>query len=159
MITAYLGIGSNQSRSHNIRAALQWLEQCYDSLQCSPIYETDPVGVECKRFYNLVVAIQTDQPLVELYRALRQLEQRQGRCRDTENPCHTLDVDILLYGDVSGTVSGVELPRPEILTNAYVLKPLSDLAPELTHPEVGKTYRQLWWEYDRPQKLWPVEFR
>ncbi|MDM3870232.1 2-amino-4-hydroxy-6-hydroxymethyldihydropteridine diphosphokinase [Porticoccus sp. W117] len=157
MVTAYLGIGSNQNRSHNIRAALQWLEHRYDSLQTSPVYESEPVGVECERFYNLVVAMQTEQPLAELHDSLRQLEQQQGRCRNTDDPCHSLDVDILLYGDVVGTVGGIVLPRPEILSNAYVLKPMSDLAPELTHPEVEKTYKELWQEYNRPQKLWPVE--
>ncbi|MCV6605185.1 MAG: 2-amino-4-hydroxy-6-hydroxymethyldihydropteridine diphosphokinase [Porticoccaceae bacterium] len=158
MTTVYLGIGSNLNRTRNIRAALVWLQNYYGALQCSPVYESEPVGVRCANFYNLVVVLETDQPLAELYGALRQLEQQQGRCRDADKLCHSLDVDILLYGELSGLVDGVALPRPEILTNAYVLKPLAHLAPEVTHPQVGNTYRQLWQEYDQPQKLWPVEF-
>ena len=158
MPTVYLGIGSNLNRQHNIRAALNWLEKNYGSLQCSPVYESEPVGVKCALFYNLVVALKTEKSVTELHGELRQLEYSLGRRRDGDNPSHSLDVDILLYGEANGIADAIELPRPEILTNAYVLKPLSDLAPELKHPKVGKTYRQLWQEYQRPQKLWLVDF-
>ncbi|MGS2723999.1 2-amino-4-hydroxy-6-hydroxymethyldihydropteridine diphosphokinase [Porticoccus sp. GXU_MW_L64] len=157
MTTAYLGIGSNQNRRHNIRAALQWLEYHYDSLHCSPVYESEPVGVACDRFYNLVVAVETEKTVLEMHTELRQLEHSLGRRRGPGNVSHSLDVDILLYGDLSGMIDGVELPRPEILNNAFVLRPLSQLAPELKHPQTGKTYQQLWKEYSEPQKLWLVD--
>lgn len=55
-------------------------------------------------------------------------------------------------------MDGVELPRGEILKNAFVLQPLSDIAPDARHPVCGKTYGQLWREYHTDQKLWPVDF-
>ena len=171
MAKVYLGIGSNLKRREHISAALDWVAENYcseepgsknsdfdnRSIERSPVYETEPVGVQCERFYNLVVAIHTEQPVGELFAALRELEHSLGRRRDGAVACHSLDIDILLYGDCVGFVDGVQLPREEILHNAYVLRPLADLAPDLKHPVVNKTYGQLWQEYDRPQELWPVE--
>ena len=55
-----------------------------------------------------------------------------------------IDLDLLLYGNAVIDRPGVRVPRPEILENAFVLKPLQDLAPDAVHPEVGETYRVLW---------------
>ena len=58
-----------------------------------------------------------------------------------------------------GRVEGIELPRREILENAFVLLPLAELVPEDIHPVVGKSYSQLWNDYEQgAQKLWPVDF-
>ncbi|MGJ8687656.1 MAG: 2-amino-4-hydroxy-6-hydroxymethyldihydropteridine diphosphokinase, partial [Spongiibacteraceae bacterium] len=62
-------------------------------------------------------------------------------------------------GELCGDHAGVQLPRAEILYNAFVLLPLSELAPDTRHPECAKTYRQLWAEYENHQRLWPVPFR
>ena len=56
----------------------------------------------------------------------------------------SLDLDIILFGDQVGEVAGLRLPRADILRYAFVLKPLADLAPDATHPELGRTYRELW---------------
>jgi 2-amino-4-hydroxy-6-hydroxymethyldihydropteridine diphosphokinase len=55
-------------------------------------------------------------------------------------------------------VDGVELPRAEILKNAFVLRPLADIAGAEQHPVSRKSYLQLWQDYQRDQKLWPVDF-
>ena len=70
----------------------------------------------------------------------------------------TLDLDILTWGDATGTLDGVELPRAEILKNAFVLRPLADIAPDELHPVCGESYRSLWQSYQKDQKLWPVDF-
>ena len=89
----------------------------------------------------------------------KQLEADNGRRRDVPKfSGRTLDLDILTYGDQVGQVDGVELPRGEILKNAFVLKPLADIAPEDRHPVIGKTFSQLWQSYNRDQKLWPIDF-
>ena len=68
-----------------------------------------------------------------------------------------MDIDILLFGDESGVSCGIELPRPEITENAYVLQPLAELLPEALHPATGVSYGELWQGYDKAkQKLWPV---
>ncbi|MCK5885115.1 MAG: 2-amino-4-hydroxy-6-hydroxymethyldihydropteridine diphosphokinase, partial [Alcanivorax sp.] len=53
---------------------------------------------------------------------------------------------------------GVELPRAEILKNAFVLRPLADIAPDELHPVCCESYRSLWQSYQKDQKLWPVDF-
>ncbi|PTB91687.1 2-amino-4-hydroxy-6-hydroxymethyldihydropteridine diphosphokinase, partial [Marinobacter sp. B9-2] len=89
----------------------------------------------------------------------KQLEAENGRRRDVPKfSARTLDLDILTYGDAVGRIEGVELPRGEILKNAFVLRPLADIAPEAVHPVCGKSYGQLWREYSTGQKLWPVDF-
>ena len=60
-----------------------------------------------------------------------------------------LDIDILTYGDRVDTADGVELPRGEILTSAFVLRPLAALAPEDRHPGCGETYADLWARFDQ----------
>ena len=70
----------------------------------------------------------------------------------------TLDLDLLLY-DYVVCETPVTLPRAEIVNNAFVLWPLAELAPELIHPLVDKSYASLWQEYDKEsQRLWPVMF-
>ena len=55
-----------------------------------------------------------------------------------------IDLDILLYDDLILNVPGIRVPRPEILVNAFVLKPLQDIAPELIHPQTGQSFAELW---------------
>ena len=72
----------------------------------------------------------------------------------------TSALDILAVDDVFGHYDGIELPRDEILKNAFVLQPLAELIPDNVHPVTGKSYQQHWIEYDKEkQKLWPIDFR
>lgn len=69
-----------------------------------------------------------------------------------------MDIDILLYGDETGLCCGIELPRPEITENAFVLQPLSELLPDRVHPASGMSYLELWQDYDKStQQLWAIE--
>jgi 2-amino-4-hydroxy-6-hydroxymethyldihydropteridine diphosphokinase len=69
-----------------------------------------------------------------------------------------LDIDVLLYDEQVGNFDGLVLPRAEILKNAFVLWPLSLIAPERLHPAVGVPFERLWAEAQIDQKLWPVAF-
>jgi 2-amino-4-hydroxy-6-hydroxymethyldihydropteridine diphosphokinase len=69
-----------------------------------------------------------------------------------------LDIDVLLYGDLVGNFDGLVLPRAEILKNAFVLWPLSLIAPDRVHPGVGKNFAALWAESQIDQVLAPVAF-
>jgi 2-amino-4-hydroxy-6-hydroxymethyldihydropteridine diphosphokinase len=69
-----------------------------------------------------------------------------------------LDIDVLLYGDLVGNFDGLILPRAEILKNAFVLWPLSLMAPARVHPEVGKSLAELWRDAQIDQMLAPVAF-
>lgn len=144
MARVYLGLGSNIDRERNIRAGLDALDAGFGPLAVSPVYDCEAVGFEGQPFLNLVVGIDTELPVGALARQLRQLEYQHGRPENAPrfSPRH-LDIDILSYGEVCGTVDGVLLPRPEILDNAYVLYPLADLAPQCLHPGCGSSYRCL----------------
>ena len=160
MATVYLSLGSNIDRNKHLGAGLDALVKAYGDLKISQVYESEAVGFDGDNFYNLVAAIETDLPVGELALQLRQIEDDNGRVRSGPKfSARTLDIDILTYGDRTGVIDGVKLPRGEILKNAFVLLPLSELAPDTLHPLEGKTYQQLWEAYDqKSQKLWPVDF-
>lgn len=160
MARVYLSIGSNIDREHYITACLDALQAAYGELQISSIYESEAVGFEGDAFYNLVVGISTQLPVDTLYAELRAIEHQNHRRRDAEKfSSRTLDIDILTYDQMQADFAGGRLPRDEITRNAFVLWPLAELAAEEIHPSSGKTYGQLWRDYDRQQHLWRVPFQ
>ena len=160
MATVYLSLGSNIDRERNLCAGLDALVAAFGDLRMSQVYESEAVGFDGDNFYNLVAAIETDLSVGELALQLRNIEDANGRVRSGPKfSARTLDIDILTYDDLSGEVDGVKLPRGEILKNAFVLLPFSELAPDTEHPVERKTYQQLWDDYDQvSQKLWSVIF-
>ncbi|WP_336367340.1 2-amino-4-hydroxy-6-hydroxymethyldihydropteridine diphosphokinase [Marinobacter sp. C2H3] len=158
-VRVYLSIGSNIDRKRHVSGALDALADAFGELEISPVYESEAVGFDGSPFYNLVVGIETDLAVGELSRRFKQLEAEHGRRRDVPKfSARTLDVDILTYGDAVGEIDGVELPRGEILKNAFVLRPLADVAPDRRHPRCRQTYEALWQAHRSGQKLWPVDF-
>lgn len=159
MVQVLLSLGSNINREHNIRGALKALREQFGRIECSPVYESESVGFAGDPFYNLVVAITTDNTVVQLTTLLHDIEDQYGRTREGERfSSRTLDIDILTYGDAVGVIDGVRLPRAEILKNAFVLLPMADLMPDQLHPVQHKTYAQLWQAFDQAsQKLWQVD--
>lgn len=159
MTRVYLSLGSNIERHKHIRNALQTLSGLYGQLALSNVYESEAVGFEGDNFYNLVVGFDTDLSVAELQTQIKQIEDDNGRLRDGPKfSARTLDIDILTYGDFTGVDSGVQLPRDEITKNAFVLLPLSEIAPEELHPELGLSYQELWLQYDKSkQKLWAIQ--
>ncbi len=160
MARVYLGVGSNIERERYIVAGLDALQDLFGEVVLSPVYDSEAIGFEGMPFLNLVVRVNTDLEVGELARRLRHIEFEHGRLPDaTRFSARQLDIDILTYDDRVGTEEGVELPRGEILENAFVLCPLADLAPEEKHPVVGRTYAELWRDYDQgSQSLSRVEF-
>lgn len=158
-VQVYISIGSNVDRERYVSAALDALDHWFDDIEISPVYESESVGFDGSPFLNLVVGIQTELSVGELSRRFKQLEADNGRRRDAPKfSARTLDLDILTYGCEIGRVDGVELPRGEIMKNAFVLWPLADIAPNEPHPVCGKSYSELWQAYNTGQKLWPINF-
>lgn len=157
MTPVLLGLGSNLQRHRHIGAGLDALAQRFGPLAISPVFESLPVGCGGQNYFNLVVAIETRLSLRGLSLWLKQLEDRFGRDR-APGRVRTLDIDILTYGTLTGLVDGVQLPRAEILRNAFVLWPLAELVPQQLHPQQGRSYRELWQAYSGAQRLWPVDF-
>jgi 2-amino-4-hydroxy-6-hydroxymethyldihydropteridine diphosphokinase len=165
MAQVFVSIGSNIDRQRYIGCCLDALSQSYDALQISSVYESEAVGFAGDRFYNLVVGFTADQTLPELFSRLRRIELDHDRCHNAVKfSARTLDIDILSYDDFIGEFrlndgSGGHLPRHEITQNAFVLQPLAEIAPDRLHPDLGRSYRQLWQAYDKSsQSLWPVSF-
>ncbi|MEJ3659378.1 2-amino-4-hydroxy-6-hydroxymethyldihydropteridine diphosphokinase [Pseudomonas fragi] len=153
----YLGLGSNVERETHLQAGLDALAGFLLGMQCSPVFESQPVGIKSGPFFNLVVSAETDFPLVELSRRLKLIEADNGRYAQDRKGL-PLDIDVLFYGDLEGNFDGLTLPRAEILKNAFVLWPLSLIAPDKIHPGVGKPLAQLWAEAQIDQVLAPAAF-
>jgi len=141
----YVSLGSNVDRESNIRLALRKMQQIFGTLRLSPVYESEAVGFDGDDFLNLVAGFECDIEVREVVLALREIEDQQGRDRTLPRFSHRpIDLDILTYNDLEIDEEGIQIPRHEILVNAFVLRPLQDLAPDTLHPLVKKSYRELW---------------
>lgn len=159
MARIYIGVGSNIEREHYLRAGWQALQQVFSACCYSTVYESDAVGFAGAPFYNLVIAAETRHGVAEVAAQLRAIEFAHGRPANARKfSGRTLDLDLLAYDELVVTTP-VELPRSEILLNAFVLRPFAELAPQWRHPLAEMTLAQLWSEYDAErQPLRAVEF-
>ena len=151
-VRVHVSVGSNVDRERHVSAAITLLKRCYRQVHPSPIYECDAVGFEGDPFYNLVLGFDVvDSPQVVL-RQLKRIEDLCGRDRDRSDGRYgsrTLDIDLLLYGNLVLRHNGVAVPRDEILKHAFVLKPLADIAGNCVHPVEKMTYAELWANFDQ----------
>ena len=157
LIDVYLGLGSNVEREKHLRAGLDALFELFGELACSPVFESEPVGIRSDRFVNMVVHIKTRMPLQELDQHLKHIEVLNGRYAVPSKGL-PLDIDVLLYGQKAGVYGHITLPRDEILKNAFVLWPLSLLAGQVRHPVVKQSFTDLWRQVRIEQNLWPLAF-
>ncbi len=145
MALVHISLGSNIDREKNIRQAERALANEYGELTCSPVYETEAVGFAGDNFYNSVVAFHTLHSVYEVAKTLKYIEDCFGRDRSQPKfSARIIDLDLLLYDDVILNADGIHIPRAEILYNAFVLKPLVDIAGHLIHPEKGVTLQSIW---------------
>ncbi|GAB4178756.1 MAG: 2-amino-4-hydroxy-6-hydroxymethyldihydropteridine diphosphokinase [Wenzhouxiangellaceae bacterium] len=159
LATVYLGLGSNVDAERHLRSGIAALRARFREVRLSPVYRSRAVGFEGDDFLNACCRIRTGLAPAELKDWLSELERRHGRRRGVAKfSDRTLDIDILLHGDRVGVFGSLRLPRPDILQYAHVLKPLSDLAPDLVHPETGRRIAEHWAEFDGPGSLWRVDF-
>ncbi|RUL61510.1 2-amino-4-hydroxy-6-hydroxymethyldihydropteridine diphosphokinase [Dyella dinghuensis] len=145
MARVYLSLGSNEEPIRYLRAALDALRERFGELDISPAYRSAAVGFDGADFINLAVGLDTDLSPEALNDWLHALEDRNGRRRDVPRYAdRTLDVDIVLYDDLVTQGPGhLDIPRKE-LKHAFVLKPITDIAPQLRHPVSGHTMAELW---------------
>lgn len=145
MTRVLLSLGSNLEPECHLRAALGELRAQFGELAVSPVYRTEAVGFEGPAFLNLAVGLDTDWTPQQLDDWLHALEDRHGRRRDVVRySSRTLDVDIILFGDLVVEGPGhLRVPRDE-LRHAFVLAPIADIAPDALHPVSGKSMAGLW---------------
>src|SRR5882672_5012389 len=161
MPAVYVAAGSNVEPERNLRRALAELRREYPGLGVSPAYRNPAFGFEGADFINLVVGFDTDQPLRDVVHKLHAIEERCGRPRQAPKWApRAMDLDILLYGDELIDEPGLRVPRADLLTKAYMLRPAADLAPGLRHPTAGRTLQELWQAFDRSGlRMDPVSVR
>jgi len=160
MATIYISLGSNIDREQNTRAGINALKRAFGQLNLSSVYKSESVGFDGDAFYNMVIACEVSTSVLETNQILRDIEDANGRDRNSPKfSSRTLDLDLLLYDDLIFDEGGLKLPRGEILKNAFVLWPLAEIAPHLIHPEVGVSYAELWEKFDKSKEsLKPIDF-
>jgi 2-amino-4-hydroxy-6-hydroxymethyldihydropteridine diphosphokinase len=159
MADAYVAAGSNVRPRESLARALGLLDRDFPGLRASRAYSNPAVGFVGDDFINLVVTFPASLPTEELLERLKGIERACGRAPGAPKwGPRTLDLDILLHGDRVGRVAGKTLPHPDLLTRAWVLGPLAELAPELVHPVAGERIDALWRRFDRgSHPLTPVD--
>ena len=154
MAKIYISLGSNIDRETNTRIGVDALRNRYGGLLLSSVYESEAVGFEGDSFFNMVIALETDEDVFEVATELRSIEEANGRDRKAPKfSSRTLDLDLLLYDDLILNERGLQLPRDEILQRAFVLLPLSEIAPDLLHPQVAECYADLWYKFDKNKEV------
>src|SRR2546429_618289 len=128
MPEVYVAAGSNVEPEHNLALAVSQLEREFPTVRFSPWYRNRAAGFEGDDFINLVAGFTTDLPLREVVARLHAIEAQCGRPRDAPRWApRSMDLDVLLYGDLVCDEPRLKLPRPDLLRRAYMLGPLAAL--------------------------------
>ena len=137
-VTAYIGIGANLGDApYTVRQAIEDLSRLsgVQLLNASSLYCTAPIDSSGPDYINAVAQVSTVLSAPELLLALQRLEHQAGRERPYFNAPRTLDLDLLLYGDARIDSADLTVPHPRMWQRAFVLLPLSEIAPALVKPE------------------------
>lgn len=143
---AYLSAGSNlgDRKAYLERALASLREGGATPRRISSYFETEPVGFrEQPWFLNVAIEVETLLSPSELLTTCQAIEAVQGRVRSFQNAPRTLDLDILLYGDLMLNDPRLVIPHPRLAQRRFVLEPLARIAPDLLHPVFKKTIRSL----------------
>lgn len=146
MPITYIGIGSNLgNREENCENAISHLaKKGIKVLKRSSFYETEPWGIKDQRkFINMAVETETVLTPVELLKTLKAIETELGRQKDIHWGPRIIDLDILLYDNLLIKTENLEIPHPGIKDRGFVLKPLSEIAPDKIHPILKKSVKVL----------------
>jgi 2-amino-4-hydroxy-6-hydroxymethyldihydropteridine diphosphokinase len=143
--TVYIALGSNiGDRLQNLQAAIDAMPPQVIVQSASKIYETAPWGVlDQPDFLNQVLEVETDLSPEALLAFIKNIEAKLGRQQTIRYGPRRIDLDILFYEERVMDVQGLQIPHPRLHDRAFVLVPLADLAPDLRHPQTGKTIREL----------------
>jgi 2-amino-4-hydroxy-6-hydroxymethyldihydropteridine diphosphokinase len=142
----YLGFGSNVGdREALLRSALDKLQSPQlRLLRLSSLYETEPIGLrEQAWFLNLVAEFECDLFPRQLLQRCQRVERDLGRKRTVLNGPRTIDIDVLLFGDVVIKTGDLEIPHPRFRERRFVLAPLAELNPKLQDPVTSQSVAEI----------------
>ncbi len=152
---AYLGIGSNLGdKIEQCRKAITEILAIHGHrlLTQSSFYKTQPMGYLAQDwFINGVIHIETDLEPLELLRKLKEIESKMGRKETVRWGPRAIDLDLLLYDDLVMKTEELEIPHPRLKDRQFVLIPLVEISPNLIHPSLKKTMRELLSEIQEDQ--------
>lgn len=155
MARVILGLGSNLGdRLSNLRRALVELSQVIEVETVSSLYETEPVGF-CDQpwFFNAVCIGTTDSEPMTLLARIKEIERKLGRRPSVRYGPRSIDVDILFYDDRIIATSELQVPHPRLAERAFVLVPLTEVAPQLVHPVIGRTMSETLAGLERTERV------
>jgi 2-amino-4-hydroxy-6-hydroxymethyldihydropteridine diphosphokinase len=141
MAVAFVGLGANLGdAAATLRRALQDIAASpqVHGMQASPVYRSAPVDADGPDYLNAVARVETTLEPRALLLRLQAIERAHGRERPYRNAPRTLDLDLLLYDDAVIDSPELVVPHPRLHERAFVLRPLSDLAPDLVVPGRGR---------------------
>jgi 2-amino-4-hydroxy-6-hydroxymethyldihydropteridine diphosphokinase len=146
--TCLIAIGSNLGeRLDNMRAGVTGLAiaEGITIEAVSPLYETAPVGGPDNQgaYYNAALLASIERSAADTLALLHQIEANRERTRDVHWGPRTLDLDLLVHGDLVSDDTALEVPHPRMHLRRFVLVPVCDLAPDMVHPRLGMTMRAL----------------
>src|ERR1041384_2645811 len=144
--TVYLSLGSNLGdRAGNLRQAIGQLEELGSVNAVSSFYETEPVEVKSHQpwFLNCAVALETELMPRQLLSRVLAIEQSMGRRRTEAKGPRTLDIDIIFFGNAVVDTAELSIPHPAMQQRRFVLVPLAEIAPQVRHPLLKSTGREL----------------
>lgn len=163
-VLAYVGLGSNHGdRVGYIQQAVQLLKDIkkLEVLECSSLYEAEPVGEEYSTwFVNAVAIIETSFSCQELLEVLKDIENRledlhanELKKGNSSGRRRIIDLDILFFGFEVMDTKDLVVPHPLLHQRAFALVPLLELTPDLNHPHLNKTVSQLHQELKEPEEV------
>lgn len=146
MNTTYLLLGSNMGNSLVLlSSAIEQIEKQIGKIMLqSGLYSTAAWGNTSQPdFLNLVIEVATSLDAPETLQTILAIEKKMGRTRTVKNAPRVIDIDILFFNNEIITRSDLTIPHPEIQNRRFVLTPLHEIAPQMTHPLLNKTIHQL----------------
>ena len=142
----YIALGSNiGDREGNLKRALDMLEESsVHIIKKSKFYETKPYGVaDQPDFLNDVAEFSADMQPIDLLHTMQDIERRMGRERKRHWGERNIDLDLLIYPNVIMDTPELTLPHKDMENREFVLRPMTEIAPDLVHPVLGSTMQEL----------------